>query len=103
MSNKRNKVTMEPLSKNHLRARMETSRAERIQTAVKDVYHDIQRAADDELTEVCVRIITKGQPHIMLFSARVDSDIVNEVLIQLQPLLGDIETHKIEDTIHFRW
>ncbi len=94
---------MEPLSKNHLRARMEKSRAERIQAAVKDVYHDIQRAADDELTEVCVRIIAKRQPHIMLFSARVDVDIVNEVLTQLQPLLGDIVTDKIEDTIWFRW
>ncbi len=94
---------MEPLSIEGLRRHMILQRDKRIQTAVRHIYDEIQKAADQELSELIVRIVPKENWHVMLNTIRLDKDIAEEVLAQLQPLLGDIEQHKIEHTFRFCW
>ena len=94
---------MEPFSIEGLRRHMMIQRDKRVQTAVRNIYDEIQKAADQELSELIVRIVPKEYWHVMLNTIRLDKDIADEVMAQLQPLLGDIRSTKIEQTIHFEW
>lgn len=86
-----------------LRRQMMIQRDKRIQTAIRHIYDEIHKAADQELSELIVRIVPKEYWHVMLNTIRLDKDIAEEVLTQLQPLLGDIGQDKIENTIRFFW
>lgn len=91
------------ISKEWLRTRMMISRDARIQKNVNKILDGIKLAAAQEQTEHSIYIVHKHYPHFMIDSTLIDEDIADEVLTQIQPLLGDIEIQKIDNRVVCRW